>query len=161
MWLYAKGDVSASKAHQACLELPQSGGAKKKNSDVAAGGDGDGGSVWPRCSNPSPSGHIPEASSRWDSGKGRNPHKNRMRVVTADDGRRSWDTGSSLTGDAAPAARLTGQNLVESCFVRPIEKIESREVQGKNAVRPGGGGGLSCPPSELRERNEPKGGGVE
>ena len=47
-------------------------------------------------------------SSRWDSGKERNPHKNRMRVVTADDGRRSRNTGGSLTGNAAPAARFTG-----------------------------------------------------
>ena len=49
--------------------------------------------------------------SRWDSDKGRNPHKNRMRVAIADDARRPWDTSSSSTGNAAPAARFTGQNV--------------------------------------------------
>ena len=48
-------------------------------------------------------------SSRRDSDKGRDPHKNRMRVATTDDGRRS--RSSFLTGNAAPAARLTGQNV--------------------------------------------------
>ena len=52
-----------------------------------------------------PRGTLPKTSSRWDSGRGNNPHKNRMRVATADDGR------SSLTGNATPAARLTGQNV--------------------------------------------------
>jgi hypothetical protein len=51
----------------------------------------------------------PKTSSRWDPGKGRNPHKNRVRVATADDTKRPRDTSSSLTGNAAPAARLTGQ----------------------------------------------------
>ena len=50
---------------------------------------------------------LPKASSRWDSGKGRNPHKKRMRVATADDGRRFWDTSSFLIGKAALAARRT------------------------------------------------------
>ena len=31
---------------------------KKNISNLAAGGNGDGGFVWPRCSNPGPSGHI-------------------------------------------------------------------------------------------------------
>jgi hypothetical protein len=52
---------------------------------------------------------LPKTSPRWGSGKGRNPHENRMRVATAADGRRSRD--SSLIGNAAPAARLTGQNV--------------------------------------------------
>jgi len=52
-----------------------------------------------------------QTSSRWDSGKGRNPHINRVRVATEDDGRGPRDTRSSLTGNAAPAARLTGQNV--------------------------------------------------
>ena len=58
-----------------------------------------------------PRGSLPKTSSRWDSGKGRNPHKNRMRVATTDDSRRSWDNSSFLTRNAAPTARLTGQNV--------------------------------------------------
>ena len=51
---------------------------------------------------------LPKASSQWGSGKGRDPHENWMRVAIADDCSRS--RGSSLIGNAAPAARFTGQN---------------------------------------------------
>ena len=40
--------------------------------------------------------------------------KNRLRVATADDGRRPSDNSSSSTGNAAPAAWITGKNREET-----------------------------------------------
>ena len=76
---------------------------------------------------------LPKTSSRWDPGKGRNPHGSRMRVAIADDARRSWNTSSSLTGNAAPAARLTGQN-VRGLSQLKLEKLVQFMLRPSNGV---------------------------
>ena len=69
-----------------------------------------------------------QASSRWDSGKGRNPHKKQMRVATADDGRKFWDTSNSMIGNAAPATRLAGGNVRGPSQLK-LEKV-ARFIRG-------------------------------
>ena len=52
-----------------------------------------------------------------------------MRVATADNGKRSWGSSSPLTGNAAPAARFIGQNVIAQ---RAAEVAERRAVFDAN-----------------------------
>jgi len=51
-----------------------------------------------------------------------------MRVAIADDGRRSRD--SSLIGNAAPAARLTGQNVRGLSQLKLVKVVQFMKEQG-------------------------------
>ena len=76
-----------------------------------------------------------------------------MRVVTP--------CGFHLTSSAhqAPVARKRDAIMREAAPLRVPPHFQCVPGGRSKCRSSGGGGGLSCPPSELRERNEPKGGG--